>query len=644
VVTGLLWVRGRERGVSRRLRLARSRFQGGAVRATLIAAGLITGLGGFVFYNTNVRNEYRPGAALVEQAAEYERRYGRFEGIPQPRVAATSVRVEIHPARGAASFTGLYRLRNDHAVPIDSVHVEEARGMETRVSFDRPARAVLSDRKLRHSIHVLDTPLEPGDSLTLRFEVSHARRGFTNGGASSAVVPNGSYFTDGALPVIGYQPARELSSADDRRSQGLPRQVTFPTPVDVNPDVEPGGGARFEAIVGTDLDQVAIAPGELRRTWTEGNRRYFHYASDIPITGRSLFFSARYAVERVRWDDVEVSVFHHPEHAANIERLLRGAKASMDYYSAEFGPYPWRFLQLIEQPSSGFGMGVDGSGVVTVLEGALMLDPEGNGLDVVGEVVAHEVAHQWWGVQLRHAHAEGAIVLSESLAWYSAMQVIRKEKGQEALRTFMYFMRQPNPWPQIRTGLPLLRAMDPYAGYRKGPFALFALGEYIGVDRVNGALATLLRRQAADSAPPATTLDLYRELAAVTPDSLKPLLHDLFEVNAFWTFDTKTVAAEPAAGGGWQVTLEVEARKVVADSTGREAEVPITEPVDIGVFAAAEPGTALGRPLYVERHRITSGRQTITVSVPERPARAGIDPYGLLDWDEGHNLESVELD
>jgi hypothetical protein len=186
--------------------------------------------------------------------------------------------------------------------------------------------------------------------------------------------------------------------------------------------------------------------------------------------------------------------------------------------------------------------------------------------------------------------------------------------------------------------------MDPYAGYRKGPFAIFALGEYIGVDRVNGALATLLRRQAADSAPPATTLDLYRELAAVTPDSLKPLLHDLFEVNAFWTFDTKTVAAEPAAGGGWQVTLEVEARKVVADSTGREAEVPITEPVDIGVFAAAEPGTALGRPLYVERHRITSGRQTITVSVPERPARAGIDPYGLLDWDEGHNLESVELD
>ncbi|HEX6644096.1 MAG TPA: M1 family aminopeptidase [Gemmatimonadales bacterium] len=642
--TGLLWVRGRERGVGARLRLARGRLTGAAAGVALTAIGLIAVLGGIVYYNTNVRNVYRSAADRLEQAARYERRYGRFDDIPQPRVTATSVRVEIHPERGAASFTGSYRLRNDHPVSIDSVHIEEAPGMRTRVSFDRPAREVLADGELRHSIHRLDTPLAPGDSLTLRFDVAYERRGFTNGGAGSAVVPNGSYFTDGALPVIGYQAARELTGADDRRAHGLPRQVTFPAPDDVHPDVEPGGGTAFEAIVGTDIDQVAVAPGELRRTWIEGGRRYFHYASDIPITGSSLFFSADYAVERDRWSDVDVSVFHHPAHAANVDRLLRGARAAMEYFSAEFGPYPYRFLQLIEQPSSGLGMGVDGSGVVTVLEGALLLAPEGDGLDVVGEIIAHEIAHQWWGVQLRHAYAEGAIVLSESLAWYSAMQVIRNEKGAEALRRFMSFMRQPNPWPQIRTGLPLLRAMDPYAGYRKGPFALFALGEYIGVDRVNAALATLLRKHAAGSAPPATTLDLYRELAAATPDSLKPLLHDLFEVNAFWTFDTREIAAEPIGGGAWRVTLQVEARKVVADSAGRETEVPITEPVDIGVFAAAPPGEVLGSPLYLRKHALIGGRQTITVTVTGRPAHAGIDPYGLLDWEEGDNIERIELE
>jgi len=33
-------------------------------------------------------------------------------------------------------------------------------------------------------------------------------------------------------------------------------------------------------------------------------------------------------------------------------------------------------------------------------------------------------------------------------------------------------------------------------------------------------------------------------------------------------------------------------------------------------------------------HRIRSGDQTITVTVPREPALAGIDPYHLLDWEE----------
>jgi hypothetical protein len=59
-------------------------------------------------------------------------------------------------------------------------------------------------------------------------------------------------------------------------------------------------------------------------------------------------------------------------------------------------------------------------------------------------------------------------------------------------------------------------------------------------------------------------------LQAVTPDSLQSLLHDLFEVNTFWAFDTKAASAVETSEGFWQVTMEVEARKVVADSAGVE--------------------------------------------------------------------------
>lgn len=646
VTARLAWVRGMESGFAKRLRIARLRVTAPALSAAVVAAALILTLGGFIFYNTNVLNEYITEDELVRRRAEYERRYGMYEGKPQPVNVATNLRVEIHPDRRAATMHGGYRLVNRHAVPIDSVHLEPAFYVDTRVTFDRAFRRVLADDVLGHHIYVLDEPLQPGDSLTLGFDVRFERRGFRNSGlrdngAGQAILENGTYLTGSALPIIGYQPVRELWSSDDRRKYGLPRQITLPPPGDIDPGATAGAPAAFEAIVATDADQVAVAPGELRRTWTESGRRYFHYASDVPISGMHVFFSADYAVHRERWKHVDIQVFLHPEHAEHVERLLRGVRASLDYFSARFGPYPYRFLQIVEQPGNFFGMGVDGSGVITAGEGFFLLDPQGDGFDAIFEVVAHEVAHQWWGMQLKPAFAEGGGFLGEGLAWYSALQLVKNVKGREALRRLMSFLREPNPWPPIRTGLPLLRAMDPWANYRKGPYAMHALAEYVGEDRVNGALRTLIQQKVSSLA---TTLDLYRELRAVTPDSLKPLLHDLFEVNTFWTFDTKQAKAVRTEAGEWQVTFEVEARKVVADSAGRETEMPMTEWVEIGVFAVAEPGEILGKPLYVRKHRIRSGTQTIALTVQRRPARGGIDPYNLLDWEEGDNIEVIEVE
>jgi hypothetical protein len=136
---------------------------------------------------------------------------------------------------------------------------------------------------------------------------------------------------------------------------------------------------------------------------------------------------------------------------------------------------------------------------------------------------------------------------------------------------------------------------------------------------------------------------MYRELQAVTPDSLKLLLHDLFEVNAIWTFDTKQATARQTAEGTWQVTLAVEANKVVSDSAGVETQMPVNQWVEIGLFAAAKPGESLGKPLYVQKHFIRSGKQTIRVILPQKPARGGIDPYNLLDWEEGDSIEEVTV-
>ena len=659
VGTRSFWVRGREGGFVTRVRLAAQRLTRPTLRFAAVAAALIATLGGFVFYNTNVLNEYRSSAEVARLRAEYERRYRRYEAVPQPQRAGVELRVELYPERRAMTVNGRYRLVNRGAVPIDSIHIGLAPRLSVRaLAFDRPARLVRSDDALSHRIYALGQPLGPGDTVQFDFAAEFAPRGFTNEGIAGDITPNATRLPLAGLPAIGYQRSREVTSARERRAFGLdPRPLILPSLHDSAAvhDATPRGGTQLTIIVGTSEDQTAVAPGTLRRTWTADGRRYFHYETSAPIGDEYGVYSARYAVREAEWTDparpsarpVTIRLFHHPAHTATLDDMLRGAEASLAYFTTHFSPYGYDHLFLVETGGNGIGMHADAS-QLTFTEGftSWHRDDDPRALDMPFAVVAHEMAHQWWPGQLAVALVEGAPFFSESLAWYSAMQVVRQHYGQDQLRRLMANMRQPNPWPRVRRGLPLLRADDPWTMYRRGPFTMIALSEYIGEDQVNTALRRMIdsSRARAGRPPLQTMLDLYRELAAVTPDSLRPLLRDLFEVNTVWEFETRRAAAEPIGRGRWRVTLEVEARKEMVDTAGVATPLAMDDPVEIGVFAPLETGSLERRVLHRETHRIRSGRQTITVVVPERPEFAGIDPYGLLDWEEGDDIEPVEIE
>ena len=160
---------------------------------------------------------------------------------------------------------------------------------------------------------------------------------------------------------------------------------------------------------------------------------------------------------------------------------------------------------------------------------------------------------------------------------------------------------------------------------------------------MNTALRRFLQKHRAGVPPFPTSHDLYAELRAVTPDSLRPLLHDLFAEITLWDVRADAARVEPAGTGAFRVTLDVTASKLRADSIGNETPVPMDDLVEIGVFAPAAAGEARGAPLYLRRHRLRAGRQTITVVVPRRPARAGIDPLNkLIQRESGDNVVDVQ--
>ncbi|SNC77712.1 Peptidase family M1 [Hymenobacter gelipurpurascens] len=642
VVARLFWVRGRESSAAARLQLARRRFtRSSALVSAVAVAGLLL-FGGFIFYNTNVLHAYTAAAEIAARRAGYEQRYRRYLNVPQPVLSGVNLQVEIYPQQRTVAIRGTYLLVNKSQVAIDTVHLAAGAGVETTaINFNQPAKAVLVDEEHGYRRYALAQPLAPGDSLRLRFQVKHQARGFTNNGADAQVTENSTSFRNLEwLPVIGYQPYRELDEAGARKAYGLAsRPATYSLYDAAARRYAPfSEQIRLEAIVGTDASQTVVAPGTLRRTWIKAGRRYFHFATDALIRNEYAFFSAAYAVQEGKWrnpsagsaQEVAIQVYYPPGLSQNPARMVRSAQASLDYYTQQFGPYPHRQLRFVAHPSYAFGnhaAPID----ITAEEGFFLLNPnkDKRGFDLVTAVVAHEVAHQWWGNQLKQAYVEGAGLISESLAWYSAMGVLEDKYGAEHLQALLGFLREENELPRTRAAKPLLQADDFYQNYRKGPLALYSLSQYMGRDRVNGALRNLLARHRPGTMPRPTSLDLFRELQTATPDSLQPLLHDLFQANTFWELATESVTAQPL-GGAWQVTLTLQARKVVVDSAGTEFKRPMKEWVEIGAFAPAPDGKAVGQPLYRQRHLLKSGRQTIVFTLPARPATVGVDPRNLL--------------
>lgn len=485
----------------------------------------------------------------------------------------------------------------------------------------------------------------PGDSLQLAFHVHYNPKGFGNYGMRTTVVNNGTYLDDSWLPVIGYLNSRQIFDANDRKAQGL-EPKSF-----LEPEVESYAQQRvdFEAIIGTDKGQVAVVPGRLVKSWTEKDRRYFHYATENSINNKLAFFSSHYDVYKAQWksgsaETVDISILHHPDHTYNLDRMARGVQASFNYLTTELGSYPHSEIRFIEVPGYNKGLYAYPTNIF-YREGFALLKPEEDprGVDIVFATTAHEVSHQWWGAQVSPAPIKGAALITESLAWFSAFEIVEQALGKESFKTLIDMARDDYFSPQEREADPLLQASQKSLIYRKGPLAIYSLREYIGKEQVRLALKNFFNKYSASTTARPVPSDLYKQLQAVTPDSLDYLLHDLFATNTFWELKTESVIASEISPGKWKVKLDVKARKFTVDKKGVETDVPMNDWIQIAVYDELA-NTKRDKNLYLKQHRIRSGMQRLEIEVTGKPALAGIDPNSLLmDLKKYDNLSEVQL-
>ncbi len=645
----LLWVRGTETRLLRRVKIGSRRFGAGAKVALAAVTVAFLGTGCYIYYNTNVLNPYRTQEDGEKRQAEYEKRYRRYKNIAQPRITDVQADVDLFPERRAVNIRGAYQLVNRSGTPISDLHLTMSQDIRNYTVSIPGTSVKMADRDRNYTIYHLAHPLAPGATLPLRFTVSVENRGFVNDRSNTNLVANGTFINNfGYFPHIGYQSGNELQDRNKRRKYGLAPVQRFPKiddPVarDINQLTGESDWLNLDTTVSTAPDQIALAPGYLQKEWTANGRRYFHYKTTSPILGFWSYLSARYAVKRDRWHDVAIEVYYDPKHPYNVDRMIHGVKRSLDYFTANFSPYQHSQVRILEFPryerfAQSFPNTIPFSESIGFI--ADLRDPKD--IDYPFYVTAHEVGHQWWAHQVIGAQVQGTTMITETLAQYSALMVMEKEYGQQQMRKFL--RHELNGYLAGRGGelvaeMPLKLVEDqPYIHYRKGSLAMYALRDAIGEDKVNAALRAIIAKWAFKGPPYVRTVELLDAFRAVTPPEQQSMISDLFETITLYDNKATEAKAVKLPDGRYKVTFTVESKKLRADGSGNEQPVPVDEWLDIGVLAGEDDAQVLA----LEKRHLTQPKATFELIVKSKPGKAGIDPLNkLIDRNPSDNVKTV---
>ncbi|KPM33822.1 Aminopeptidase N [Croceitalea dokdonensis DOKDO 023] len=557
IIGSLVNVRGTETNLMQRIRASKNRLSKPLFKVASMVFLVFILMGSLIFYNTNILNTYWTNTKATEFRVAYEKELKQFEYIPQPKIVDVNLKVELYPSLRDYTAEGYYILKNTNAQPIHEIHIQkliEENITLDAVTFDGGATENNTYATYDYTIHQLHSPLNPGDSIKMNFKQSFTTNGFEAGNSNANIVENGTFFNNKDFPTLGYNRKYELSDRDERSEYNLPERTNRAHRNDPKELVNARSGSdsdgiHFEMVIGTEIDQTALVPGNLLKEWTENNRNYFHYKMEIPMIDFYSIVSARYDIKKDKWisksdsisKQVDLEIYYHKGHEYNIDRMMKSMKASLDYYSTNFSPYQYEQLRIMEFPRyAQFAQSFPGTVPFSESIGFVLDIDDETDVDMAFYVTAHEIAHQWFAMQVEAANVKGQYFILETLSQYAAMMVLKAHYPKEKVHQFLELQLEKYEEGKLRESgaEPTLALVDnqDYIYYAKGAINMYQFQKAIGEEQVNKALRRFLENWNTTNGKLkmktnryATSQDLLGYFRAVTPDSLQHILVDQFE-------------------------------------------------------------------------------------------------------------------
>ncbi len=650
---GFLWNRGVLRSLKDRIKHAGKNISGAYKLSLFSIAGLWVLVAGYIFYNTQMLNDYNTSDQEENRSIQYEKKYKKYQDVNLPKIVNAQYFIDLYPYERNVDVKAVLKLVNETEEPIDSIHFTTDSQWNPRIEIPN-AKLSYEDKELEYLIFECSPPLQPGDSVDATIYTQYISKGFENTAGNTNIVNNGTFLNNfEILPAIGYNESSELSDKNTRRKHGLQAKDRMPELEEDCADhcsrnYLTEGRADFinvETIISTASDQIAIAPGSLTNEWKENGRNYYHYEVDHPSQNFYSFISAKYQIARREWNGIDIEVYYDEKHAWNVEMMLDAVERSLKYFTENFGPYHHKQCRIIEFPRyRSFAQAFPGTMPYSEAVGFIVNLEDENDNNIVDAIIAHEMAHQWWAHQLIGATMQGSTMLSESFAEYSSLMTM-KGISNTSMKMREFLKYNHNRYLRGRSSetdkeLPLYQVENQgHIHYGKGSIILYALQDYIGEDKVNNALRNFLEEYKYEGPPYPTSLDFLCYLEDEVPDSMQYLIDDWIKDIVLYDNRMKRASYKKLDNGKYLVEVDIEAYKMRADTIGNESEMEIDDWIDIGFLSEDEKEL-----IFEERVKINESKMSFAFELDTIPAKAGIDPRRLLiDRVYDDNIISVKV-
>lgn len=477
---------------------------------------------------------YTPENKLVQLSAavQYENKYRQYQHIPQPAITDVKTRIDLYPDQNAYSVEGTYLIKNMAGEAVNKI----------LVSFNEDFRILQAGYSSAQEIIKIDTsiselvlkhPLLPNDSAKIHFKMSYHWLALNGHQSFNAIIENGSFMRISRYyPQLGYQSQNEIQDSIQRKAYAL--GAATPIKKLDEPRLATNDFIHLDMLISTKRDQTAIGTGELVKQWTENNRNYFHYKTNVAIPFRFALSSATYNIKSTVHKGIKINVLFNAKHPENVEHLIDNTKLALDYCRDNFGPYPFRSVTFAEISSftKGFAATAYPATIFmpenVIFHANIKADKQ---QDVINELAGHELSHLWWGTnQISPDDREGAPMLTETLAMYTEMMLYKKMHGREKMMERVKVHQQIyDEQKGFSTPQPLYKVTDEntHISYSKGAVAMVQLSDLIGEEKVNSALRHFLLSHKYPHLKPVTT-DLVDEFLKVSDSTHHAAIKKLF--------------------------------------------------------------------------------------------------------------------